>query len=741
MKLGLSLALLALSPGPERKAAPIDIEVRIPESEAEAIDRASSKISQDQIEKEQPRSAPEALRYQPGVFVQQSAHGQASAYLRGLTGQQTVILFDGIRLNNSTYRQGPNQYFFTVDTHSISSIEVIRGSASTRYGSDALGGAILSKALRPSYPRFSKKPWLSAQGLTRVRSGDHQWGGRAQLQGGWGRLAFIGGFGYRNVGMLRTAGPIRSPTTQALHKSPRFERDQKTQRGTGFREASGDFRLEAKLSSQLVATAALYSYRQLDAPRTDKCPPDEGRSDECLVYLEQFRDLAYFGLDFNSPTRSSPSSWIKNISLRLSLSRQHEWRQWSIDNLIPNLPGGTQHDGIDDVWSYGLSLVGSGHALELSSNWSSSLSFGVDAYLDRLSSLARQRFTDLNPPVEIRHSRGQYIDGSTYFSGGIFAQQDFHYKNRLHLSIGGRVGAAGVKSPGDPASDSTPIQRFYLPIAAHFGLSWRLSPQWRWQSNFDRGFRPPNLDDLTSRQQVGPGYQYENSELVPEKSWSLDSGTRYRSQSLELDAFVFHSFLWSPIVRAPREIDQCPSTQSGPQGCRASRTRFSLVNLDKPATVTGFELGGRWKSHFGLSVAATLNYSYGATIRPPNIGPQSGQEPKKRVPMSKIPPLNGTLVAHWEKLSWLPRGMWWAVALRFAALQRRLAVADQADIRIPIGGTPGFAVVDLRLGWRVLSLTELALVIENLADTPYRYHASSTNGPGRSITATLRVGL
>ena len=28
--------------------------------------------------------------------MQQSAHGQGSAYLRGLTGQQTVLLFDGI---------------------------------------------------------------------------------------------------------------------------------------------------------------------------------------------------------------------------------------------------------------------------------------------------------------------------------------------------------------------------------------------------------------------------------------------------------------------------------------------------------------------------------------------------------------------------------------------------------------------------------------------------------------------
>ena len=80
-----------------------------------------------------PRSAPDALRNEPGVYVQQSGHGQGSPYIRGRTGQQTLVLFDGIRVNTSMWRQGPNQYFFTVDSRTVHSIEVIRGGASTLY--------------------------------------------------------------------------------------------------------------------------------------------------------------------------------------------------------------------------------------------------------------------------------------------------------------------------------------------------------------------------------------------------------------------------------------------------------------------------------------------------------------------------------------------------------------------------------------------------------------------------------
>jgi hemoglobin/transferrin/lactoferrin receptor protein len=57
---------------------------------------------------------PESLAREPGVMVQKTAHGQGSPYLRGFTSQRTLFLIDGIRLNNSVFREGPNQYWNTV---------------------------------------------------------------------------------------------------------------------------------------------------------------------------------------------------------------------------------------------------------------------------------------------------------------------------------------------------------------------------------------------------------------------------------------------------------------------------------------------------------------------------------------------------------------------------------------------------------------------------------------------------
>jgi iron complex outermembrane receptor protein/hemoglobin/transferrin/lactoferrin receptor protein len=103
---------------------------------------AVSVLTQKQLLQNAPRSTPEALMGLPGVWVQKTNHGGGSPFIRGLTGQQTLILIDGIRLNNATFRSGPNQYFNTIDPQSIAQIEVLRGSGSVQYGSDALGGVV-----------------------------------------------------------------------------------------------------------------------------------------------------------------------------------------------------------------------------------------------------------------------------------------------------------------------------------------------------------------------------------------------------------------------------------------------------------------------------------------------------------------------------------------------------------------------------------------------------------------------
>ncbi len=69
---------------------------------------ALSVLTQKELQQRAPRSTPEALTGTTGVWLQKTNHGGGSPFIRGLTGQQTLLLVDGIRLNNATFRSGPN---------------------------------------------------------------------------------------------------------------------------------------------------------------------------------------------------------------------------------------------------------------------------------------------------------------------------------------------------------------------------------------------------------------------------------------------------------------------------------------------------------------------------------------------------------------------------------------------------------------------------------------------------------
>jgi iron complex outermembrane receptor protein/hemoglobin/transferrin/lactoferrin receptor protein len=663
------------------------------------------------------RSAPDALRDTPGVSVQQTAHGQASPFIRGVTGQQVLLLFDGLRLNNGLYRQGPNQYFFTVDAGSIDRIEIERGSASVLYGSDAIGGVVMA---RPVEPRF----YSSVTGLA-VRpsvfgtyaSADTSLGGRAEVEAQVGqRVAAVVGVGYRVANQLRGGqGGVRDLSTGALARTPTLAEDNATQLGTGYREFTFDGRLLWRITARLEAVAAVYGFRQFDAPRTDQCPPTWASSRACLVYEEQFRTLAYGAI------RGELGPNVRELSITAGYQRSHERRRF-------NNPDSTAARGwIDDLDTVSVTARAATARAPLTHSGSvgAVLRYGADVSLDTVSSSEWLQYNQTQFVVDF--SRGQYVSGSRYSYGGVFSEVAIDAGDWMVLRAGVRGAFATATSPGDMQSQTRAIERTWTAGVARGGLELKPSRSWALFVNIDQGFRPPNLDDLTSRQVTGPGFQLENPELEPERSTTAELGTRVRSAIVDVDLWTYAMRIDHAMIRALKSGVDCPMVSTS---CSGATTRLQLQNVIDPAILLGFEGSARARLGRHFELITGVSYAWGEAKN-------TFVYQMPTLPLSRVPPLHGTVEARFNG----DRGLYVSGVVRWALDQSRLAIQDLSDPRIPAGGTPGYAVFDVRFGVRVARNLRINGVVENLFDSAWRVHGSSINGPGRGVLIQAAAGF
>ncbi len=115
------------------------------------IGTAVSLITADDIEELVFDFAVDVVASAPGVTINQNGGfgGSASVRIRGASSAQTLVLVDGIPVNDPT-SPGGGFNFARVDTENIERIEVLRGPQSTLWGTDAIGGVVSIKTKTPA---------------------------------------------------------------------------------------------------------------------------------------------------------------------------------------------------------------------------------------------------------------------------------------------------------------------------------------------------------------------------------------------------------------------------------------------------------------------------------------------------------------------------------------------------------------------------------------------------------------
>lgn len=656
------------------------------------ISRAVNVINELSIKRREAKTSAETLREEAGVFVQKTNHGGGSAIIRGLSSNQILILVDGIRLNNSTYRLGNHQYLTTVDNHMVSQIEVVRGPGSVLYGSDALGGTINLITRQPSLLTASSQFEYNYRVAGRYASADEEKTGRLDVSVYNSKLAIQAGFSNKEFGDLRRGDNSDHPelenSTNGLKQSP-----------SGFTARDFDGKLiYAPDETQHIVVAHQRS-EQEDVPRYDKYENDDYYQ---WLYTPQNRVLTYLGYENRLQTR-----FIDNIKATLSYHYQEEGRE-------------TQQTESDILNDEKFDVGTTGLTLQLDSIWRGhQLSYGADVYYDRVSS---ERYSvDPVSGERNREAVARYPDGANYLSLGVFVQDEIYLNERWIVTPGLRWSYFETEFDisADPASSFNlgMVQQDFQALTGSIGAVFTVTPSLYLTGNVAQAFRAPNLSDLSKiGESKGDTYEVPNPDLEPEKMVSFDLGVNLNTRRLAVRASSYYASINDLLATAN-------GTYNGSSTIEVNGQTFQVKAKDNVGEAYLYGVEGALDFRLAPHLAAYGNVSY-----------TYGQNTTKDEPIGGVPPVFGLAGLRWEH-----KAKTVEFFTRFAGEQDRLSSDDLDDPRIPNSGTPGWQTLNIRGSLTVWDYATLRLGVENILDTNYREHGSGVNGPGRNFIVSLEV--
>ncbi|MCA9323249.1 MAG: TonB-dependent receptor, partial [Planctomycetes bacterium] len=551
-----------------------------------------------------PATLPDALREVPGAMIQKTGPGLGSPYLRGFTGFRTVLLVDGIRINNSIFREGPNQYWATVDPLALDSLEVVKGPGSVPYGSDAAGGVVHARTEVVDLGEAGAGWDLGGRAYYRFNSAESSHITREVFRASYdGRFGFQVGGSYKSFGDTDSGGDVGRPT------------------GLGYDAYSVDAKIRALVDDSVEFEFLFQRVRLNNVPRhhaTVNAVSYHGTQvgTDLRRDFDQTRDLALLTL------RHYDSRFWDQAEVRVAYQRTDEVQ----DRIRGN--GRRDKSGFDvDT----LALV----AQAESSTRIGNLVWGFDLYLDFVDSFANR----LDPGGVLQvAAQGPVGDDSTYLSFGVFVQDTLELGTWGELILGVRFNHFAVDSNEviDPVSGNVgSLDKDYQAAAGSARLLVHAAEDLNAYVGASSGFRAPNLSDLTRFDSARSGeFEIPSPNLDTEYFIGLEVGLKYSGPRLRAELAYFYTILIDGIVRSPTGA----LTASG-------ETIVDKSNVGD-GHIQGIEFAAAWDIlEEELTLSGQLSWLDGQQDNFPTAAPVIREEV-----ISRLMPIQGRLA-----LTWRPR--------------------------------------------------------------------------------------
>ncbi len=505
--------------------------------------------TRDEIAKSNAVTASDLLSSIPGVALKRDGIWATSLNIRGFGSSSQVILIDGNRIETATDLAAG---LSLIDLNDIERVEIIKGSASSLYGTGALGGVInfISKS-----PGYSEK--LTAGGSVSSYYNSVNNGYSQNINFSLRRDFWY----FRINGTIRKAEDTKTPS-EILNNSQYSDNN-----------ISALFKLSPFNNQSIIIDYQKYKANDVGIPGGYPLFPDNAY----VKYSSIERNLL------------SAQYEIKNISAIVSNIFFKYYNQ-NIYRNVENIPYIVQHPSpLQNVYVEKIT-PNAKHYTNGIQFQSSLIPFsnqiivaGIDAWQRKLDS-RRER----NLRIEMLDSSGSItavkyqsigerpLPEASFTSIGAYLQDDINL-NKLKVSVGGRIDRIYISNSAisNPVyveingikNNSPQNQVLYwkaydaneISWSGNAGIIYSINEKMDLALNFARSFRSPSLEERYQYIDLGNLVRLGNPDLKPEKGYFIDLGFRVWDKTLLMKWNVYLNYLNDLVSEIPGTYEGRPS--------------------------------------------------------------------------------------------------------------------------------------------------------------------------------------
>ncbi|MDX9728997.1 MAG: TonB-dependent receptor [Bacteroidales bacterium] len=628
----------------------------------------------------------EMLSTVPGLNISRSfgifSH-KSSVTMRGLSGNEqarVLVMIDGVPVNKS---DGGSVNWNLLDPAIVERIEVVKGPASSMYGSNAMGGAINIITRRPSGALSGRV--TAGYGTYNTFSGRASLGQKLNPGEDKGFYYMLNGFYRQSDGYI----------TQSE-----------------FDQAANPYVVASDMQEYSASLKTGYNFRKGEFLEADLIAYNDRRGTGELVW---------------QPHGNTTDHDTWQFRTRYSLERDRLSADVSFFWLKEDYRKVNEYLKDDYTWYNVLSeRVDAGFLSSVS--WKAgnrhSLSAGIDLKAGSVDA-ADVYYTS----TDIVYNRGKML------SSGVYLQDAFSIvPERLALTAGIRYdlsmfrdGAFFIDTPSAETVFMRNIEERDMDnvtwgaLSPKLALNYTPSPATRIYFSAGRGFRPSVLDDLCRSGRIRGGFKLASPDASPEYLANIEAGADFAlAKKLRASLSAWYSqgrdFLY--YVNTGDSIDMG-------YGLRPILVRTNIPLVE----ISGAEAELSWPVTPALMLSASYGYSYSVIS---DYRPLVEADPIDLTGnhLTDVPSSTMSLSARWNN-RFVNAGL-------VARYQGAMWANDQNIFDEVIGSDryPAYTIVDLKLSRVFLEKISVDLGVQNILDTKF-YDSKGAVCPGRFITLEL----